>query len=52
MFRFSKENPIWNGTVGGKKLPTATYWYKFNFQYPKSKTNMSQSGWIMLKNRE
>jgi gliding motility-associated-like protein len=52
MFRFSKQNPIWNGTVGGKKLPTATYWYKFNFQYPKSKVNMSQSGWIMLKNRE
>ena len=52
MFRFSKETPIWNGTVGGKKLPTATYWYKFNFQYPKSKANMSQSGWIMLKNRE
>ena len=52
MFRFSKESPIWNGTVGGKKLPTATYWYKFNFQYPKSKANMSQSGWIMLKNRE
>jgi gliding motility-associated-like protein len=52
MFRFSKQNMIWNGTVGGKKLPTATYWYKFNFQYPKSKANMSQSGWIMLKNRE
>ncbi len=52
LFRFSKENPIWNGTLGGKKLPTATYWYKFNFQYPKSKTSMSQSGWIMLKNRE
>ncbi|WP_374461434.1 choice-of-anchor L domain-containing protein [Chryseobacterium taeanense] len=52
MFRFSKQNLIWDGTVGGKKLPTATYWYKFNFQYPKSKVNMSQSGWIMLKNRE
>ncbi|WP_345208472.1 choice-of-anchor L domain-containing protein [Chryseobacterium ginsengisoli] len=52
MFRFSKEKPIWDGTVGGKRLPTATYWYKFNFQYPKSKANMSQSGWIMLKNRE
>lgn len=52
MFRFSKQNLIWDGTVGGKRLPTATYWYKFNFQYPKSKTNMSQSGWIMLKNRE
>jgi gliding motility-associated-like protein len=52
MFRFTKQTPIWDGTVGGKKLPTATYWYKFNFQYPKSKANMSQSGWIMLKNRE
>lgn len=52
MFRFSKETPIWNGTVGGKRLPTATYWYKFNFEYNKSKTQMNQSGWIMLKNRE
>ncbi|WP_027378302.1 T9SS C-terminal target domain-containing protein [Chryseobacterium daeguense] len=52
MFRFTKDTPIWDGTVGGKRLPTATYWYKFNFQYPKSKANMSQSGWIMLKNRE
>ncbi|MCX8531346.1 choice-of-anchor L domain-containing protein [Chryseobacterium luquanense] len=52
MFRFTKETPIWNGTVGGKRLPTATYWYKFNFEYNKSKTQMSRSGWIMLKNRE
>lgn len=52
VFRFTKETPIWNGTVGGKKLPTATYWYKFNFEYSKSKTQMSRSGWIMLKNRE
>lgn len=52
VFRFSKETPIWNGTVGGKRLPTATYWYKFNFEYEKSKTQMNRSGWIMLKNRE
>ncbi|WP_412850462.1 choice-of-anchor L domain-containing protein [Chryseobacterium sp. PMSZPI] len=52
IFRFSKENPIWDGTVGGKRLPTATYWYKFNFTYPKSKTDMNWSGWIMLKNRD
>ncbi len=52
IFRFTKQNPIWNGTVGGKRLPTATYWYKFNFQYPKSKVQMNSSGWIMLKNRE
>ncbi|MET3037294.1 choice-of-anchor L domain-containing protein [Chryseobacterium sp. NRRL B-14859] len=52
IFRFSKENPVWDGTVGGKRLPTATYWYKFNFDYPKSKAQMNWSGWIMLKNRE
>lgn len=52
MFRFSKLNPVWNGTVAGKRLPTATYWYKFNFEYPKSKAQMDWSGWIMLKNRE
>ena len=52
VFRFTKETPIWDGTVGGKKLPTATYWYKFNFQYKKSKTELSRSGWIMLKNRD
>ncbi len=51
MFRFSKENPVWDGTVGGKRLPTATYWYKFNFQYPRSKTQVNWSGWSMLKNR-
>ncbi|WP_292010776.1 choice-of-anchor L domain-containing protein [Chryseobacterium sp.] len=52
MFRFSKERPVWDGTVGGKRLPTATYWYKFNYQYNKSKAQMNRSGWIMLKNRE
>ncbi len=52
LFRFSKETPIWDGTLRGKRLPTATYWYKFNFQYPKSKANMNHSGWILLKNRE
>ena len=52
VFRFSKEKPIWDGTVAGKRLPTATYWYKFNFNYKKSKVQMSRAGWIMLKNRE
>ncbi|MCU7615945.1 choice-of-anchor L domain-containing protein [Chryseobacterium sp. PBS4-4] len=52
IFRFSKERPIWDGTIAGKRLPTATYWYKFNFEYKKSKVQMNRSGWIMLKNRE
>ncbi|AZA93188.1 gliding motility-associated C-terminal domain [Chryseobacterium nakagawai] len=52
MFRFTKETPIWDGTLLGKRLPSATYWYKFTYEYPKSKTQMNWSGWIMLKNRE
>lgn len=52
MFRFSKQTPIWDGTIGGKRLSTGTYWYKFNFDYPKSKAKMNWSGWILLKNRE
>ena len=52
IFKFSKERPIWDGTISGKRLPTATYWYKFNFEYKKSKVQMNRSGWIMLKNRE
>lgn len=52
MFKFSKETPIWNGTVGGKRLPTGTYWYKFNFNYDKSNAKLERAGWILLKNRE
>lgn len=52
IFKFSKERPIWDGTISGKRLPTATYWYKFNFEYKKSKVQMNRAGWIMLKNRE
>lgn len=52
IFRFTKETPTWDGTLVGKRLPTATYWYKFTYEYPKSKTQMNWSGWIMLKNRE
>ncbi|UZT97906.1 choice-of-anchor L domain-containing protein [Chryseobacterium fluminis] len=51
MFRFSKERPVWDGTISGRKLPTATYWYQFSFKYPKSKTKIKRSGWILLKNR-
>lgn len=52
VFKFSEVTPVWNGTIGGRKLPTATYWYRIGFEYEKSKTQFQQSGWIMLKNRE
>lgn len=52
VFKFSEMTPVWNGTIGGRKLPTATYWYRIGFEYEKSKTQFQQSGWIMLKNRK
>ncbi|CAA7387520.1 choice-of-anchor L domain-containing protein [Chryseobacterium fistulae] len=50
IYKFSKQTPIWDGTLGGKRLSTGNYWYKFNFEYPKSKVQMNWTGWIMLKN--
>ncbi|MCW3161164.1 choice-of-anchor L domain-containing protein [Chryseobacterium oryctis] len=52
LFKFSKERPVWDGTIGGKRVSTGTYWYKFSFNYEKSKVRMERSGWILLKNRE
>lgn len=52
VFKFSETTPVWNGTIGGRKLPTAIYWYRIGFEYEKSKTQFQQSGWIMLKNRK
>lgn len=52
IFEFSKMRPIWDGTLQGKKLPTATYWYELGWNHPNSKVHLKQTGWIMLKNRE
>lgn len=43
----------WDGTVGGKKLPTGTYWYSVTWnENNKNNTPIKFSGWVMLKNRE
>ena len=42
----------WNGTLQGKKLPTATYWYTIKWNEPNQEsTPVQYSGWILLKNR-
>lgn len=43
----------WDGTVGGKKVPTGTYWYSVTWnENNKNSTPIKFSGWVMLKNRE
>lgn len=49
IFNFSQYAPIWDGTVGGKKLSTGTYWMEINWMIGTIPTK--NSGWIMLKNR-
>lgn len=43
----------WDGTSGGKKIPTGTYWYTITWtEDNKGKTQTKYSGWILVKNRE
>ncbi|WP_306460092.1 T9SS type B sorting domain-containing protein [Flavobacterium sp. B17] len=41
----------WDGTMYGKKIPTATYWYEITWTEPnKAQTQVKYSGWILVKN--
>ncbi|MDR6405750.1 MULTISPECIES: T9SS type B sorting domain-containing protein [Chryseobacterium] len=43
----------WDGTMYGKKVPTATYWYEITWTEPnKAQTQIKYSGWILVKNVE
>lgn len=43
----------WNGTTGGKKVPTGTYWYSVTWnENDKKNTLIKYSGWVMVKNRD
>lgn len=52
VFKASKNNTAWYGTLRGTlALPTATYWYRVQWENPASKKLELRSGWILLKNR-
>ncbi|CAI8884320.1 choice-of-anchor L domain-containing protein [Chryseobacterium sp. IT-36CA2] len=51
VFKASKGNVIWTGSLKGINLPTATYWYRVQWENPASKKLEQRSGWILLKNR-
>ncbi len=43
----------WDGTMYGKKIPTATYWYEITWTEPnKAQTQIKYSGWVLVKNME
>ncbi|WP_294324069.1 T9SS type B sorting domain-containing protein [uncultured Chryseobacterium sp.] len=54
MFEANRFNAYkWDGTAGGKKIPTGTYWYSVSWnENDKKNTLFKYSGWVMVKNRE
>ncbi|MEA1847718.1 choice-of-anchor L domain-containing protein [Chryseobacterium sp. MHB01] len=52
VFKAGKNVTSWNGLLRGSLvLPTATYWYRVQWENPASKKLEQRSGWILLKNR-
>ncbi|MBK1895743.1 choice-of-anchor L domain-containing protein [Chryseobacterium paridis] len=51
LFKATKLEPVWRGNVKGLNLPTATYWYRVQWENPASKKLELRTGWILLKNR-
>ncbi|MBV8325485.1 choice-of-anchor L domain-containing protein [Chryseobacterium sp.] len=51
VFKATKSDAIWRGSLKGINLPTGTYWYRVQWDNPASKKLEQRSGWILLKNR-
>jgi gliding motility-associated-like protein len=43
----------WDGTVGGRKISTGSYWYSVSWnENDKKNTPFRYSGWVLVKNRD
>ncbi|REC47087.1 T9SS type B sorting domain-containing protein [Chryseobacterium pennipullorum] len=52
IFRGSPENRyIWDGRVGGRYVPTATYWYIISWTEYGSTVSIQYSSWLLVKHR-
>lgn len=51
VFQSSGQGFIWNGTSGGRVVPTDTYWYLLRWNEPDTGENKAYKGWILVKNR-
>nr|WP_314493732.1 T9SS type B sorting domain-containing protein [uncultured Chryseobacterium sp.] len=46
-------NYTWDGKIGGKNVPTGSYWYSVTWnENNKNNTPIKFSGWVMVKNRD
>jgi hypothetical protein len=54
MYKADKiRNYTWDGTAGGKKVITGTYWYTIVWnENDKNNTLTTYNGWVLVKNRE
>ncbi|MPN06229.1 hypothetical protein SDC9_153485 [bioreactor metagenome] len=48
----SGRDPVWDGKINGKPLPTSTYWYTITWFDPVTRRNEQRQGWILVKNRD
>ncbi|AZA82863.1 gliding motility protein [Chryseobacterium lactis] len=51
VFKATKGDVVWKGSLKGINLPTGTYWYRVQWENPASNKLEQRSGWILLKNR-
>ncbi|AZB20232.1 gliding motility protein [Chryseobacterium indologenes] len=51
VFKATRNDAVWRGSLRGSNLPTGTYWYRVQWENPASKRLEERSGWILLKNR-
>lgn len=51
VFKATKSDVVWRGSLKGINLPTGTYWYRVQWENPANKKLEERSGWILLKNR-
>lgn len=52
VYRSADKIYTWDGKMGGRNLPTGTYWYLLKWVEPDTKLPVSYSGWLLIKNRE
>ncbi len=52
LFRGTRENRyIWDGRVGGRYTPTATYWYFISWTEFGSSVSIKYSSWLLVRHR-
>ncbi|MDO5616965.1 MAG: gliding motility-associated C-terminal domain-containing protein, partial [Cruoricaptor ignavus] len=51
VYESQNDNFIWNGTSGGRTVPSGTYWYILKWTEPATGEQKLYTNWILVKNR-